>query len=92
MTIKKYGERESFEVFKGLEAEVVNQHLRKTGKAVSEFDEGELAALNADLETVRPTEEATQASPTKEPRVKSSDKPAKTPAKDGQNTQEASGE
>lgn len=95
MAMKKYGDAQPAELFVGEEARVVNDHLRKTGKAVSDFSEGELAALNADLENVRGTESATQeASPDEESKGASQGVSAKVrgATKDGQDTQESSDE
>ena len=55
MAIKKYGDAERADVFRGKEATVVNQHIKKLGKAVSDFSEEELNALNKDLEEVQET-------------------------------------
>jgi hypothetical protein len=53
MTLKKYGDNQEAEVFRGEEATVVNKHIAKTGKAVSDFDTKELDALQDELEQVR---------------------------------------
>jgi hypothetical protein len=58
MALQKFGDAESAEVFRGEEAKVVNDALAKTGKAVSEFDENELATLRAQLDAVREEEKA----------------------------------
>lgn len=50
--MKKYGQNEPLEVFRGKEAAVVNDHMQKVGKAVSDFDSEQLDALRADLQSV----------------------------------------
>lgn len=50
MAMKKYTSPAKATVFTGQAAEVVNKHLAKTGKALSEFNEDELIAFNQDLE------------------------------------------
>lgn len=74
--MQKYGTSEPLEVFRGEEAAVVNSHMRKTGKAVSDFDKKELSELKKDLAGVR--EAGADAEPSND-----SDK-------DGVNTQDAS--
>lgn len=55
--MKKYAQGEGdVEVLRGEEAVVVNEHLAKTGKAVSDFNEKERKAFFNDLEKVRGTE------------------------------------
>jgi hypothetical protein len=52
--MRKYSDSEGkLEVLRGEEAVVVNEHLSKTGKAVSDFDDSERQALHADLDRVR---------------------------------------
>jgi len=52
--MKKYSQGEgNLEVLRGDEAVVVNEHLSKTGKAVTEFSDSERQALHADLDRVR---------------------------------------
>jgi hypothetical protein len=54
MAMKKTGESEKLEVvYTGREASVVHDHLLKTGKALSDFDNEERAALDSDLESVK---------------------------------------
>lgn len=53
MTLKKYGDNEQAEIFVGREAEVVNRHLQRVAKPVSEFSDEEKQELQADLEKVR---------------------------------------
>lgn len=53
MSMKKYTSPEKVEVFAGQEAAVVNRHLKRTGKAMSNFTEEELADLQSELESVR---------------------------------------
>lgn len=57
MALQKFGDAEKAEVFQGEEARVVNEHLAKTGKTVSEFDENEMASLQASLDAVRQEEQ-----------------------------------
>lgn len=59
MTLQKIGQPEQAEVFRGREATIVNSHMAKTGKAVSEFDQDELQSLNSELESVRESKEQT---------------------------------
>ena len=59
MAMKKYTTPEKLEVFSGEEATVVNKHLSKTGKAVSDFNEEERDAFLTELESVRPSKEET---------------------------------
>jgi len=56
MAMKKYTSPAEVTVFTGKEAEVVNDHLAKHGKAVSEFEEQELKDLSDDLEAAREEE------------------------------------
>ena len=56
-TMKKYGTPEKAEVFAGKEAAVINKHLAKTGKALSEFSEDELEAFQKDLDKAREKDE-----------------------------------
>ena len=58
MAMKKYTTPEKAEVFSGKEATVVNKHLAKHGKAVSDFSDEEREALYADLEAVREKDES----------------------------------
>jgi len=52
--MRKYAQGEGeVEVLRGEEAVVVNEHLAKTGKAVSDFDEKEREAFRSDLDKVR---------------------------------------
>lgn len=53
MAMQKFGDAEQAVVFRGREAEVVNAHIVKHGKAVSEFSDDERAVLDAELEAVR---------------------------------------
>lgn len=58
MPIKKYATGEGeLEVLRGEEAVVVQSHLSKTGKAVSDFSDEERKALHKDLDKVRPKED-----------------------------------
>lgn len=57
MTLRKTGQPEQFEVFRGREASIVNSHVQRTGKAVSEFDQDELQLLTTELESVRESKE-----------------------------------
>jgi len=56
MSMKKYTTPEKAEVFYGEEAAVVNRHLKRVGKAVSDFSDEEKEALSNDLEKVRERE------------------------------------
>lgn len=56
MSMKKYTSPEKLEVFHGEEAVVLNRHLKRTGKAVSEFSDEERESFLSDLETVRERE------------------------------------
>ncbi len=56
MSMKKYTSPEKMEVFHGEEAVVLNRHLKRTGKAVSDFNEEELKSFTEDLESVREKE------------------------------------
>lgn len=52
--MKKYAEAEgNLEVLRGREAQVMNDHLQRVGKAVSDFDTEEKKALQVDLEQAR---------------------------------------
>lgn len=82
MAIQKYGQNEPAEVFRGREAAVVNDHMQRVGKAVSEFDENELDSLNNDLESVRESTESPSAQP-QEPELKATDKDDTSSAKAG---------
>lgn len=53
MAMQKFGDSEQAEVFRGREAAVVNAHMQRLGKAVSEFDDNEKQALQSELEGVR---------------------------------------
>jgi len=55
--MKKYTSPEKIDVFYGKEAVVVNRHLGKVGKPISDFSDEEKEALSADLEKVREPEE-----------------------------------
>jgi len=53
--MRKTGQSEGeLTVFTGKAAEVVNQHLAKTGKAVEDFNDEEREALHSDLNQVEP--------------------------------------
>lgn len=54
--MKKYGTPEKAEVFAGEEATVINRHLARVGKALSEFSQEEIDALNKDLGRVSESE------------------------------------
>ncbi len=56
--MRKYGNPEKLKLFRGEEARVLNEHLAKTGKAVSDFSEEEKDALQTDLEAVAVEDEA----------------------------------
>lgn len=58
MAMQKFGDSEPAEVFRGREANVVSEHIQKHGKAVSDFDDNEKSALDADLSAVREEEKA----------------------------------
>lgn len=63
--MRKYSQGEgNLEVLRGEEAVVVNKHLAKTGKAVSDFTDDERAALHADLDAVRGKDETPAAEST----------------------------
>lgn len=55
MTMKKYAQGEGkLEVLAGAEAQVVHDHMQRTGKyQLSEFDEGQMSDLQKDLEVAR---------------------------------------
>ena len=56
--MRKYSQGEgNLEVLRGEEAVVINKHLAKTGKAVSDFSDDERTALHADLDAVRGEQE-----------------------------------
>jgi hypothetical protein len=55
--MKKYGNPEKVEVFSGEEATVVNTHLARTGKALTDFTDEEREAFHKDLEAVQPAKE-----------------------------------
>lgn len=57
MALQKFGDAESAEVFRGREAAVVTSHMQRLGKAVSDFDDNEKQALQAELESVREPED-----------------------------------
>jgi len=61
MSMKKYTSPEKVEVFYGEEAAVVNRHLKRVGKAISDFSEEEKEALSADLEKAQEKEAAKEA-------------------------------
>lgn len=59
MAIKKYAQGEGdLEVLRGEEAVVVQSHLAKTGKAVTDFNDEEREALHEDLDRVKPEEKS----------------------------------
>lgn len=60
MAMQKFGDSEPAEVFRGREASVVSEHIQKHGKAVSDFDDNQKSALNADLEAVREQDAAAE--------------------------------
>ena len=63
MAMKKTGEAVPAEVFTGEEAVVLNEHLQKRGKALSDFTENQREELEADLEATRSkSEEAAEES------------------------------
>jgi hypothetical protein len=65
--MKKYSQGEgSLEILRGDEAVVVNEHLSKTGKAISDFSDEERKALHSDLDKVRGTEESEETSNSEE--------------------------
>lgn len=54
MAMKKTGDAEKAEVvYSGAEAEVVRDHLVRTGKALSDFDDAEKKQLDRDLKVAR---------------------------------------
>jgi hypothetical protein len=73
MGLQKFGDAEQAEVFRGKEAQVVNEALAKTGKAVSDFDQDELATLRARLDEVREEDPNTTEKPVRKSRAKSND-------------------
>ena len=63
MAIKKYGDAQEAKVaYVGEEARVVNEHLRKVGKPLSEFDKEETKSLQAELAALSPTKKTKNAS------------------------------
>lgn len=58
MAIQKYGDAEQADVFHGREAQVVNVHMQRHGKAVSEFSQEQKATLDAELEQLRAEDNA----------------------------------
>ena len=61
MALQKFGDSSPAEVFRGKEASVVNRHMRRLGKAVSDFDQSEKDQLQAELEEVREAEKPEEA-------------------------------
>ena len=57
MAMKKYGDSKKAQVFRGREAVVLNEHIQRHGKALSDFTEKQLEAFHADLESIREAEE-----------------------------------
>jgi len=57
MAMKKTGDAVKAVVFSGEEAVVLNEHLQKQGKALSDFTDKQREALDSDLEAVRPKAE-----------------------------------
>jgi hypothetical protein len=58
MAMKKYAQGEGeLEVFRGEEAVVVNQHMSKLGRAVSDFTDAEKIDLQSDLDALKPQEQ-----------------------------------
>ncbi len=58
MGMQKFGDVEKIEVLAGEEAQVLNKHMKRTGKyKVSDFDKEEKKALQAELESVRPADD-----------------------------------
>lgn len=54
MAIQKFGDVEKLEVLRGEEAQVLNDHMTRTGKyAVSDFTEDEKESLAHDLEAAK---------------------------------------
>lgn len=53
MAMKKTGDAVPAEVFSGEEAVVLNEHLQKRGKALSDFTDKQRAELDEDLASVR---------------------------------------
>jgi hypothetical protein len=60
MAMKKTGDAVPAEVFTGEEAVVLNTHLQKRGKALSDFTDNQRDELEADLAKVRETQEESQ--------------------------------
>ena len=61
MAIRKEGEAEQAEVLRGREANVLHDHIEKTGKtSLSRFSGSEMDELNRDLETARREDEEEQ--------------------------------
>jgi hypothetical protein len=57
--MKKYGTSESLEVLHGQEAQVLNDHMTKTGKRkVSDFSDDERENLEKELQSVRDEEKS----------------------------------
>lgn len=57
MTMKKYADGEgNAEVFRGKEAEVLNEHLSKTGKSLADFSDKERDSFHKDLDSVKSDE------------------------------------
>lgn len=78
--MQKFGDNQHAEVFQGKDAEIVNRHMAKTGKAVSDFDQDELQSLNSELESVRESKESTSAQ-TEESEKQTTDKDETSSAK-----------
>lgn len=58
MAMKKTGDAQKIDVaYYGEEAGIVNEHLSKTGKAISEFNRDEKRALQEELESFRSSRE-----------------------------------
>jgi hypothetical protein len=57
MGMEKYGDAAPAEIFTGKQAAVVNDHLRRHGKALSDFTEDERKALDVDLDNAKSDEQ-----------------------------------
>jgi hypothetical protein len=56
--MRKYSQGEGeLEILRGEEAVIAQDHLRRTGKSIVDFDDAERDALRRDLDALRPKDE-----------------------------------
>lgn len=73
--MQKYGDNSPVDVYRGEQAAVINNFIKKFGKSISEFSDDERAQLDHDLAAVAPEPEpVVEEKPAPKPKAKAAPK------------------